>query len=91
MSKQSNPQSNDVMRLTVQVGCLIPLASMLIIGAAAGIGYLLDNWLDTGNIFLILAILASFPITLFAIVRISLWVLQRNQIQETAVTQDQGE
>jgi F0F1-type ATP synthase assembly protein I len=96
MSKRSNPQSNDVMALTLQVGCLIPLASMVIIGAAAAVGYLVDNWLDTGNIFLILAILASFPVTLFAIIRLSLWIVQLNQKtnEETAeltATQEQGE
>jgi F0F1-type ATP synthase assembly protein I len=95
MSKRTNQQSNDAMAMASRVGCFIPLVSVLIIGAAAAVGYALDQWLGTENVFFIIAIVASFPVTLFAIIRVSLYLVQRYQPEDDEatieLTQEQGE
>jgi F0F1-type ATP synthase assembly protein I len=79
---QNNPEFDQAARtasLVGQIGCVTGFASMVIIGLAFGIGRLLDSLLGTSGIFTILFLLGSFPITLYVIVRISLWTLARAQ------------
>lgn len=65
--------------LVGQVGCVTGFVSIVFIGIAFGIGRFLDSLLETGGILTVLFLLGSFPITLYVIVRISLWALARAQ------------
>lgn len=65
--------------LVMRIGCTTSVASAVIIGLAFGLGYLIDNWLGTSPIFLLLALVASFPVTLYVIVRLSLGSMERAQ------------
>ena len=79
---QNNQDFNQAARtagLVGQIGCVTGFASIFIIGVAFAIGRLLDSLLETNGLFTILFLLGSFPITLYVIVRISLWALARAQ------------
>ena len=79
---QNNPDFDQTARtagLVGQIGCVTGFASIVIIGLAFAIGRFLDSLLGTNGIFTILFLLGSFPITLYVIVRISLWALARAQ------------
>lgn len=65
--------------LVGQIGCVTGFASILIIGIAFAVGRFLDSLLETNGVFTILFLLGSFPITLYVIVRISLWAIARAQ------------
>lgn len=66
--------------LVGQVGCVTALVAILIIAAAFGAGWLLDDLLGNDRrIMTVLFLLASFPVTLFAMVRISLAMVRRAQ------------
>lgn len=59
-----------------QVGCVTGFVALLIIGIAFGAGWWLDDFLgNERKIFTVIFMLGSFPITLFAMVRISLWMV----------------
>ena len=63
-----------------QVGCVTGIVALLIIGLAFGVGWLLDDVLgNERKIFTVIFLLGSFPVTLFAMVRISLWMVGRAQ------------
>lgn len=63
-----------------QVGCVTGIVALLIIGLAFGAGWLLDDMLgNERKIFTVIFLLGSFPVTLFAMVRISLWMVGRAQ------------
>lgn len=63
-----------------QVGCVTGIVALLIIGLAFGAGWLLDDVLgNERKIFTVIFMLGSFPVTLFAMVRISLWMVGRAQ------------
>lgn len=82
---QSNPESNQAARaagLVGQIGCTTGFASIIIIGIAFALGRLLDSLLGTNGIFTVLLLVGSFPITLYVIVRISLWTLARANVIE---------
>jgi F0F1-type ATP synthase assembly protein I len=82
---QSNPESNQAARaagLVGQIGCTTGFASIVIIGIAFALGRLLDSLVGTNGIFTVLLLVGSFPITLYVIVRISMWTLTRSQIIE---------
>ena len=65
--------------LVGQIGCITGFASILLIAAAFAAGQFLDSKLETEGIFTVLFLLGSFPITLYVIVRISLYALRRAQ------------
>ena len=66
--------------LVGQVGCVTALVAILIIGIAFGIGWLLDDLLgNERRIVTVIMLLLSFPVTLFAMVRISLAMVGRTQ------------
>lgn len=71
------------------IGCVTSFASFVIIGAAFGLGYWLDNLLGTSPILLFVALLGSFPITLYVIVRISLLAMERAQRAQERAKQAQ--
>ena len=77
-----NPQINQtavLAGLVGQVGCVTGLVAVVIIAVAFGAGRLLDNQLGTDGILTVIFMVASFPVTLFAMVRISLSMVQRAQ------------
>lgn len=65
--------------LVMKIGCTTTIASAVIIGIAFAVGYLIDNQLGTSPIFLLLALVASFPVTLYVIVRLSLGSMEQAQ------------
>ena len=79
---QNNPQYDQTTRLAGlvgQIGCVTGLAAIVIIGVAFGLGRLVDSWLGTDGIVTILFLIGTFPITLYVIVRISMYSLKRAQ------------
>ena len=89
MSQDSQIRQTVVLaNLVGQIGCVTGLMAIVIIAIAFGAGWLLDNWMgNERRIITVLFMLGSFPVTLFAIVRISLLLLQRAQ-SRLAETQD---
>ncbi|HEY1408037.1 MAG TPA: hypothetical protein VF434_03800 [Promineifilum sp.] len=79
MSKDPNLRQAAALTNTVgQVGCVTGLVALLIIGVAFGAGWWLDDFLgNERKIFTVLFMLGSFPVTLYAMVRISLMILAR--------------
>ena len=65
--------------LVSQIGCTTSIASIIIIAIAFGIGRLLDNLLGTEGIFTVVFLVGSFPVTLYAILRIALLTAARAQ------------
>lgn len=78
-NNQNYDQAARTAGLVGQIGCVTGFASIIIIGIAFAVGRFLDSLLGTNGIFTILFLLGSFPITLYVIVRISLWALARAQ------------
>jgi len=70
--------------LVGQIGCVTSFASFIIIGVAFAAGRYLDSLWETGGILTVLFLLGSFPITLYVIVRISLYALNRAQPPQPA-------
>jgi F0F1-type ATP synthase assembly protein I len=58
-----------------QVGC----ATVLIIALAFGAGFLLDRFLDTRPLFTIIFLIGSVPVTLYTIVRLTMYAVARTQ------------
>ncbi|RMD50933.1 MAG: hypothetical protein D6835_03855 [Candidatus Thermofonsia bacterium] len=75
-----------------QVGCVTGLVAIGIIAIAFGAGWYLDNLMgNERRIATILFLLGSFPVTLFAMIRISLFLVGRAQKQvETIMASDQN-
>ena len=69
--------------LVGQIGCITGFVSIIIVAIAFAIGRFLDSRLGTDGIFTVIFMIGSFPITLYAIVRISLSALKRAQKSET--------
>jgi F0F1-type ATP synthase assembly protein I len=69
-----------------QVGCI----TVIIVGLALGAGLLLDRFLDTRPIFTILFMVGSVPVTLYVIVRVSLYAAARAQQATTKHTEDKA-
>jgi hypothetical protein len=79
VSKDPNLRQAAALTNTVgQVGCVTGIVALLIIGLAFGAGWFLDDFLgNERKIFTVIFMLGSFPITLYAMVRISLMILAR--------------
>jgi F0F1-type ATP synthase assembly protein I len=59
-----------------QVGCVTGIVALVIIGVAFGAGWFLDDFLgNERKIFTVIFLLGSFPVTLYSMVRISLWMI----------------
>lgn len=78
--------------LVSQVGCVTAFVAIIIIGIAFGIGWFLDDLMgNERKIMTVIFLLASFPITLFAMVRISLFMVGRAQQQVEQINHDNKE
>lgn len=87
MSQNKNINQTIAMANTVgQIGCVTAFVAIIIVGIAFGVGQLLDGWLDLKGVFTVILMLGSFPVTLFAITRISLGMVGRAQKQAAAMT-----
>ncbi len=75
--------------LVGQVGCVTALVAIAIIAIAFGIGWFLDDLMGNERKFMtVILLLASFPVTLFAMVRISMFMVGRAQEQVDQTTHD---
>ena len=80
MSQNSNLNHTiKVTNLVGQVGCLTGIVALVIIGVAFVAGRFLDNYFGTQGVFTVIFLLGSFPITLFAMVKISLHLVAKAQ------------
>lgn len=71
-------QTVAVTNLVGQVGCITGLVALVIIGLAFAGGWFLDNLMgNEKRVLTVIFMLASFPVTLYAMVRISLWMVGR--------------
>jgi len=75
-----------------QAGCATGIVAIIIIALAFGIGWFLDDLLGNERRFLTIAfLLLSFPVTLFVMVRISLFILGRANRQAEKIEQEKYE
>lgn len=77
MSQDPNLRQAAALTNTVgQVGCVTGIVALAIIGIAFAAGWFLDDFLgNERKIFTVIFLLGSFPVTLYAMVRISLWMM----------------
>lgn len=78
-SKRQNDYAAAYAGLISQIGCITSFASVIIIAIAFFAGRFLDNTFDTQGIFTVLALVGSFPVTLYVIVRIAMSNMARAQ------------
>lgn len=78
-NKQPNDYAASYAALISQIGCTTSLASIIIIAAAFGVGWFLDNTFNTNGIFTVLFLVGSFPVTLYVILRLALSTAARAQ------------
>ncbi|NLF67280.1 MAG: AtpZ/AtpI family protein [Chloroflexi bacterium] len=78
-SKRQNEYAAAYAGLISQIGCITSFASVIIIAVAFLVGRFLDNTFDTQGIFTVLALVGSFPVTLYVIVRIAMSNVARAQ------------
>jgi hypothetical protein len=84
----------DLTNMIGQIGCVTGIVALGIIGIAFGAGWLLDDLMgNERRIFTVIFMLASFPVTTYAMVRISLWMVggprkvwRRRQIKTTGIS-----
>ena len=77
MSQDPNLRQAAALTNTVgQIGCITGIVALAIIGIAFGAGWFLDDFLgNERKIFTVIFLLGSFPVTLYSMVRISLWMI----------------
>jgi len=77
VSQDPNLRQTAILANTVgQIGCVTGIVALAIIGVAFGAGWFLDDFLgNERKIFTVIFMLGSFPVTLYAMVRISLWMI----------------
>ncbi|MFK7804328.1 MAG: hypothetical protein AB8G95_22020 [Anaerolineae bacterium] len=95
MSQKTNiNQSIQVANTIGQVGCVIGFVAIIIIAAAFGAGTLIDRWMDNERQWAtIILMLGSFPITLYAMIQISLRTMARanakvEQLKQSQIAQE---
>lgn len=72
-----------------QIGCVTAIVAIIIIAIAFGIGWFLDDLMgNERKIMTVIFLLASFPVTLFAMVRVSLAMVGRTQQQVEQTNHD---
>ena len=93
MSQDPNLKNAARLANTVgQAGCATGIVAIIIIALAFGIGWFLDDLLGNERRFLTIAfLLLSFPVTLFVMVRISLFILGRANRQAEQIEQEKYE
>jgi magnesium-transporting ATPase (P-type) len=91
LSRKQEPaaQTAEMAGIIGQIGCV----TVLIIVVALGAGLFIDRYFETGNLFTILFVVGSVPITLYATVRLSLTAVARmnaprNNAPTTAKTEE---
>lgn len=82
--QQQIAQTALLANVVAQVGC----GTVIIIALCFGGGVLLDKFLDTKPVFTILFTIGSVPLTLFAIVRLTLATVTRAQDKIDSVTEE---
>ena len=75
--------------LVGQVGCITGLVAIVIIGIALVMGRVLDYYVGTNGVFTIIFMLGSFPVTLWAMVRMSLHMVAKAQERMAQFEEDQ--
>lgn len=75
--------------LVGQVGCITGLVALIIIGVALVVGRVLDHYMGTNGVFTIIFMLGSFPVTLWAMVRMSLHMVAKAQERMAQFEEDQ--
>lgn len=78
-SKRQNEYAAAYAGLISQIGCITSIASVIIIAVAFFAGQFIDSYLGTKGIFTVLALVGSFPITLYVIVRLAMSNVARAQ------------
>ena len=93
MSQDPNLKNTARLANTVgQAGCATGIVAIIIIALAFGIGWFLDDLLGNERRFLTIAfLLLSFPVTLFAMVKISLFIVGRANKQAEKIEQEKYE
>lgn len=93
MSQDPNLKNAARLANTVgQAGCATGIVAIIIIALAFGIGWFLDDLLGNERRFLTIAfLLLSFPVTLFAMIRISLFIVGRANKQAEQEEQEKYE
>jgi F0F1-type ATP synthase assembly protein I len=82
----------NLMNTVGQAGCATGIVAILIIAIAFGAGWLLDDLLGNERRFMTIAfLLLSFPVTLFFMVRISLFIVGRANKQTEKTEQEKYE
>ena len=75
--------------LVGQVGCVTAFVAIFIIAIAFGIGWLLDDLMGNERKFMtVIMLLLSFPVTLYAMVRVSMFIVGRAQKQTKQTSHD---
>lgn len=76
--KSNVNQTLQLANVVGQIGCVIGFVAVFIIAIAFGTGWLIDDWLGNERRWVtIILMLGSFPITLYAMVQISLRTMVR--------------
>jgi magnesium-transporting ATPase (P-type) len=75
--------------LVGQVGCVTGLVALAIIGISFALGQFLDNQFAVRGIFTVILMLGSFPVTLFAMVKLSLYMVAKAQARVEALEQQE--
>jgi len=80
-----DPQRNQTVataNLVGQVGCVTAFVAIIIIAIAFGIGWFLDDLMGNERKFAtVIMLLLSFPVTLYAMVQVSMFMVGRSQQQ----------
>ena len=75
--------------LVGQVGCVTAFVAIFIIAIAFGIGWFLDDLMGNERKFVtVIMLLLSFPVTLYAMVRVSMFLVGRTQEQIEQTSHD---
>ena len=75
--------------LVGQVGCVTAFVAIFIIAIAFGIGWFIDDLMGNERKFAtVIMLLLSFPVTLYAMVRVSLLMVGRTQKQTEQTSHD---
>ncbi|MDJ0755674.1 MAG: hypothetical protein QNJ45_19265 [Ardenticatenaceae bacterium] len=88
MSQNSNVQQTAHLVNTVsQIGCIVGVVAIVIIGVSFGVGWYIDGLLgnDDRKWVTIILMLGSFPVSLYAMIQISLRTLARANARAEAL------
>lgn len=79
MSQQTNvKQTAELVNAVSQVGCVIGFVAVIIIGISFGAGWWIDGLLGNERKWVtVVMMLASFPVSLYAMIQISLRTMAR--------------